>query len=232
MEKLIWIFLSLVAAAPAFADKVDTDGPRCDRSMNSASLTDAERKSINEKGYALRHTSQSGYAMSYVFAEAAYDPLLIMGVYASAGEHRKLGGFIKESKLLSPYPAAEYDVRYKQEVSWPYSDGVYTVRTFLSMKNSNYWLNTQLLDSSSADFSPRWADSYLSVSSTERNGSFVVACNFMIPRGDSFKGKFNDTAKSRMNSVAANLLKWVKEVDADSAKAAKHREDLKKALKL
>jgi hypothetical protein len=220
----------------AIRQEVDRDGARCDRTLTYESLSDGEKAALNKGQLVSRFVKQpNGYEIGYVFKAAAFDPELVMGVYSSCGEHageNGLGDFIVKSKVLGPnpeQPANPFRVFYEQHVSWPYDNGTYTVENSVSGGSEGYLFETNLIDSSDASFSPRWSDGYVRAVS-QGNGVFVVACNYMVPRSNSFKGKFIDLARERLKASGDNLMKWVMRVSADNEKAHGYRERIKALL--
>lgn len=218
--------LALALSAVAHADAVDGSGAMCDRSITFDRLTAAEKTAINKYGQVARHVPMNnGYYMSYIFAEAPFDAELAMGVYSSCGEHAgNMGNFIKESQIVTR--GNPFRVFYRQHVSWPMSDGRYTVENTLRAEQGGFILSSKLIDSTDADFSPRWSDGYVRMV-PKGNGIFVVACNYMVPRSTGFKGKFNDTARERIEASGHNLVNWVKRVSQNSGLAQKYRDRLK-----
>ncbi len=230
----IFVLCTLLAvgmAAVAQADPVRSGGEAvCDRSLTKDSMTAAEITKMNKEGQADRFEKQSnGWLRGYVFAYADYDSELVMGVYASCGEHKGkngLGDFINKSTMLSPAGSNPFQVFYEQSGSWGFSGGQYTVENTIKAEKGGYILNTKLIDSSDAHFSPVYADGYMRVVPDGR-GVFVVACNYMIPRDGGFaSGTYNGMSKDRLIASGKNLLKWVSRVSQNSGKADSYRQKL------
>lgn len=209
------------------------DEARCDRSLTIDSLSQDERVRLNRGERVTRFVRQSnGYEIGYIFSLAGFDAELTMGVYSSCGEHAGndgLGGFIVKSRILGRGDSSPFRVFYEQHVSWPYSNGEYTVENIVKAENGGYILDSKLLNSSDAGFSPRYADAYVRVVPNGR-GIFVTACNYMIPRTGSWQETFNDLGRERLNESGERLLGWVGRVSQDNARAAQYRERLRRLL--
>lgn len=236
MKHFVFMLVGAFVAVSVHAKEVDRDGARCDRTLTYESLNDREKADLNRGVLVSRFVKQpNGFEIGYVFKAAAFDIDLVMGTYSSCGEHagdNGLGEFIVQSKVLGPNPEKPvnpFRVFYEQQVSWPYDNGTYTVENTLTAEAVGYLFNTKLLDSSDASFSPRWADGYLRAVPSG-NGVFVVACNYMVPRSNSFKGKFIDLARERLRASGDNLMKWVNRVSQDNAKAQAYRERVRALL--
>jgi hypothetical protein len=230
----VFMMSILASATVALADPVDSSGAKCDTSLTRASLSSEEVKEINRAGLVARFVKQpNGFNIGYIFSEAKFDAELAMGVYSMASQHagkNGLGDFIKQSKVLGSNEANPFRVYYEQQVDWPYDNGNYTVANTITKEQGGFYHHSVLLESSDAGFSPRWADGYVRVV-PQGSGIFVVACNYMVPRTDSYQGRFNSTAHDRLISSGHSLLNWVSRVAGDSALAQRYRDRLSRMVK-
>ncbi|MBI3543298.1 MAG: hypothetical protein HY075_08520 [Deltaproteobacteria bacterium] len=226
-KSVLFAVVALVVSANAFA------GPICDRSLTYDKLTAAEKALVDAHKQAARFVPQAnGYYIGYIFSLAKFDTELAFGVYTSCGEHAGksgLGDFLVQSKITSDESKNPFRVFYEQQVSFPYDNGQYTVENTIGEEQGGYILNTKLIESSDAGFSPKFADGYVRM--TPKDGeTFVIACNYMIPRTGSFKGTFNDLAKERLQASGKNLLAWVTRVSGKSASVEFYKNRLKRIL--
>lgn len=241
--------LSLVVAFCAFvsvanADSVRRTGEKCTRGvtydalMNDTKFLSAqEKKDLNAGKQISKFVKQSnGYEIGYVFSLADYDAELVMGIFSSCDQHaggKGLGGFIDTSRYVSDGNKNPFQVYYEQEGSWPYDGAQYTfenrLSTFATPNGRGYIMNSALVSSSGNSFSPQWADAYFQVYPQGR-GSFVVACNYMVPRTGKWKGTFNGQAADRLRASGRNLLEWVKRVSQDNAAVHAYRNRVKTLL--
>lgn len=212
---------------------IDRDGARCDRTIEFSQLSAEEQAKLRRDEFVTRFVRQSGgFEVGYVFKLSSFDPELIMGMYTSANEHagaNGLGDFIKTSYIRGSgpeKPANPYQVVIEQTVDWPYSNSWYAMDNRVTRSGSGFLLEATLVESSSASFSPRWADGYFRVSPDARGGSFVVGCNYQVPRTDSWQGKFVDTSRERVLKTGQNLLRWIDRVARDSSRAKGYRDRL------
>lgn len=240
--------LALIATlvpATSSAKQVRTSGAMCTRGVTYAALmsetskflSDAEKKDLQSGKQVAKFVAQeNGYEIGYVFSLTGYDAELIMGVFSSCDEHagpNGLGGFIDKSKYVKSGDTNPFQVYYEQEGSWPYGGAKYTVENSMQTVNvrsgRGYILNSRLLDSSDASFSPSWLDAYFQAT-PHGKGSFVIACNYMVPRTGRWKGTFNDKASDRLKASGTNLLRWVTRIAPENEKTHAYRARLKKLL--
>lgn len=179
---------------------------------------------------------ENGYKIGYIFSLADYDAELVMGVFSSCDQHagsNGLGSFVEKSEYRTNGNRNPFQVYYEQAGKATYDNGQYTVEDTLrkieTADGTGYRLDTRLLDSSDRGMSPKWLDAYFQVSPHGR-GSFVVACNYMVPRTSWFQGGFNDEAASRLRASGKNLLKWVSRVAGDNAQSQGYRARVKTLL--
>ena len=248
MTKLLSVLVLAAVFAPvAHTKQVRTSGEMCTRGVSYASLlseksnflSPAEKKDLQAgKQIAKFVTQKNGYEIGYIFSLADYDAELLTGVFSSCDEHaggNGLGGFIDKSKYVDSGNTNPFKVYYEQEGSWPYGGAKYTVENSIATLNTQsgagYILNTRLLDSSDASFSPSWLDAYFQVT-PQGKGSFVIACNYMVPRSGRWKGTFNEKAADRLKASGTNLMKWVTRVSQDNQKTNAYRQRVKTLLGL
>ncbi|MEW6056851.1 MAG: hypothetical protein AB1540_09570 [Bdellovibrionota bacterium] len=235
----------------AKADPVDRSGALCDRSFSpqkvfdskSGLLSPSEVSRLNQGAQISKFVVQpSGYYIGYIFQLTKYDPKFILGLFSSCGEHageEGLGDFVRESRAIyagSSEISNPFKVYYEQQVDDPYENGRYTVlnkvgRVANSQGVESYGLDSRLIDSSDASFSPRWVDAYLRTYSMP-SGTLVIACNYMVPRGGRlWRKRFNGMAEERLKKTGENLLRWANRVSRDGALAESYRRRLERLLK-
>jgi hypothetical protein len=189
---------------------------------------------------------KDGYSLSYVFQISSFDPELIMGVFASSDEHagnpdfrlnrstmmrihpNGLGDFVVRSEYVGDKNTNPFRVFYEQQVDF-LSNGEYVIENKLETADGGYILNSKLVSSTDAKFSPQWLDAYVSVVGRGRS-TLSVACNHIVPRSSMFQGKFNGIADERLVKSAQNLLKWVTYADKGQGRAEDYRGRVKKLL--
>lgn len=240
---------SLVVAVCAFmsvaqAGSVRTSGEKCTRGvtydalMNDQKfLSPQEKKDLNAGKQIAKFVEQSnGYEIGYIFSVADFDPELVMGMFSSCDQHagsNGLGKFIVKTEYKSDGNKNPFHVFYEQDGSGPYKGSQYTFENTLSTLSTGagrgYILNSRLINSTDRDFSPKWADAYFQVTPLGR-GSFVVACNYMVPRTSWWKGTFNGQAADRLKESGRNLLKWAKRVSQDNGLVHAYRARVKTLL--
>ena len=204
-------------ASPYFGLPVAPSGAVCDPNTAThgiSDLTPAEQTQLQRQGYAYRGelvrgdsaspASALSFERGYAFGHmSGVDPRLIMWIYTNYDQHAgasHLGNFIVRSQIVprGAATASRNNVLYEQN-SPVGANGIYTVDDHIRRwaGGDGYELVATLATgagvqtSSDSPFAPRWLSGYFRVQSDGANGSFVVACNYMVPRLGTWVGYNN-----------------------------------------
>lgn len=247
--------------------------PLCDphKARNGLSdLTPEQRQRVDQQHFATQFFSRPetspAFEMGYVYGQMpGVDPAFVFWLYTHYNDHRENMGlesdqhqrFITDSSVV-PRDAAigrVNRVHYSQSVHIPaFLDdprGVdYTLQNELNANpegtygpGRSYELFSRLVESSDSMFSPKWVSGYLRAQSDGHGGTFVVACNYMVPRLSKWTQTFTiahplsptfqyvnlswidaqgaaqlivPTARGRLTSSARNLSNWVTRAHASA----------------